>query len=1246
MNWNSLSHKNILLSGLSLLLCAAIVLGLIMPAANMHQREPLNPLDNEGIREITILKVGDDVSDLDDIVVPNEDSAAPTEPEETRPEETKPPETEHEESKTEETKPDETIPTQNEATTPDTGEEDEGNDQGNQGEQGGEVIELELAAVMTWYKYGTDPQTIACGSSATVSKSINIAQLESNTLKYDFTLTGTDAKYVQITNVTVAAGDAAHAETSQKGSMEIELPGDTGTRNYTFTVTAAVDKTDEDGESVRQELSFTFVLKFQYDLDLDLELTWRPKDGNVHTVGCGPDKTERFSVKNYDLTERVFSYDLALTGSLAENAQIVSVAYTTESGEKAGDLAGDSGTLILDPVPGSDRETYHMTVTVKTADRIILYRYQLNYQETLDVQLAFHWMEKGTTRRTKVCEPAQSASLRIKNNQLSAGAVAYELELTGVDGTSGRILSAAYTSESGESGNLEPSGSLPLSMPDGASSNKYHITVSAIVNGQRVNFEVILHYSADVSLEMEYTVREEGTQVTRQIICENTRSKTAESIYDDQLNDGVLRYKMRLIGDEAKNIAITSVTCYQSGSGKTVSLDAEGEITMRLKDGKTGENTFDIQAQDDGGNTYRFSINIPYKHRGENRIKIAVNLTDGQQIINETKTNLTVQAWSEDESGSVIDYIPANGTDTKLIVKFDGETLDYVSSSGASSEYDLYPVNPEVGDTNTHTLYIYAEDALGNYGELTLHLNGQRRESGQKIGKATIYVDMSVLGLGVVANLNYDVLADEPVSYVIAKALMGVDTGEPFGAASNTLSWGGRYAGTLDSGFYLQSLTTGHTASALEGSTWPGSGEEDVLQAIDGKFGAGTGLATLWRCLYRNGLNKSSGSGNSFGEFDYTSGSGWMYSIGGQTYYPGQSMSSVYLKDGDVLTVRYTLAYGWDVGGGSPGYGSTVGYCVSAVNGSIRVNHRMETVVNADGSVSNVCHCCGIMANCAHADTTYTDLDDGTHIEYCNDCKKEIGDPADHGWVHEGKHADTSHRCEDCGATENHKWKEVEGSNTATCTVAGTRSVQCSVCNMIREEEAAPKGHSLDNRWQVTAQEHYEKCSVCGEITNQGRHQYKPVTYKENGAVKETFECQICSTWHVDECSGSLTENHATCQKVTYHCSGCGYDLTREGFFDEYHRYKGGSCEYCGEKDPNGGATEPPATQPPETEPPATEPPETQPPETEPPATQPPETEPPETEPPETVPPATEPPKEEETLAPQPDADGETEESA
>jgi hypothetical protein len=458
--------------------------------------------------------------------------------------------------------------------------------------------------------------------------------------------------------------------------------------------------------------------------------------------------------------------------------------------------------------------------------------------------------------------------------------------------------------------------------------------VTVVVGGQRAPFHFTLNHITDVTLKMEYTLREDGKTVTREAICENTRKVEVGDIYSDQLTDDILEYAFSIVGVEG-GVEITSVSCYQSGNGNTLNgLGPEGEIQLLLDGGITGENTFTVSAES-GETEYTFTINIPYKHRGEKNVKIHSSLRDGQTIINGTEVNLSVSAWTEDGSGSIVGYIPAHGTDTKLIVTFDGEIIKYISTSGNASEYILHPKNPDVGDSNEHTLHIYAEDAYGNYGEMTIKLKGQRNQSGQKTGTATIYVDMTVVGLGIVDSVRYDVLADEPISYSIAKAVFGMDLGEPYGAAKDTLGWKARYTGTLDAGFYLQSLTPGIVGKGLDGSAWNqyGSNEEEILAAIDARFGKGTGLATLWRCYYRNGLNKSGTSGGTYGEFDYTSGSGWLFSLDG-VYYPGLSMCQYSLEDGDVLTLRYSLAYGWDVGGGTQGYGNPAGYCVTGLNGS------------------------------------------------------------------------------------------------------------------------------------------------------------------------------------------------------------------------------------------------------------------------------------------------------------------------
>ena len=892
--------------------------------------------------------------------------------------------------------------------------------------------------------------------------------------------------------------------------------------------------------------------------ELSLVLTW-----NAKGIACAAGNTQAFSVSSYELNEDLFRFRVSLTGTQAQDAKIVNGISITESTQTARELKWPSDSLIMNPAAGTDKEVYNFSFTVRTAERDVFFRYKITYQKLPDVQLSFTWRGTGNHKGTLLCMPSGSVVDKIKSNQLAGGRISYEMKLVGSDAESAgaKILSASYISdETDKSGDLnyrDGQGLLDIEMPAGETSNTYRISVSALANGHTAHFKVILHVGNDVTLGMRYTLND-GSQ--GEIFCQNKQSRTADTVYDNQLTEGSLQYELSVVGSDAEGVKITSVRCTQPSNGSIQTLEASGAASLSLNNGKTGQNNFTIEAEDDSGNQYIFKINVPYKHKGINCVEIVYEPDETHELINDTKNDLTVRAWSEYTGER--EYIRASGTDTILRVELDGIEIDCTNTSGYYSGYDLYPSNPEIGDTNTHTLHIYSEDAYGNWGEKTLEYIGRRREPGQKIGEADIYVDMAVLGIKEVAHIRYDVLADEPISYVVAKAIMGMDTGEPFGAASDTLGWRGDYGGTLDTGFYLRSLNTDYHADALEDAVWPGSTEEEVLEAIDARFGAGTGLAVLWRCLYRNGLNKSAGSGSTFGEFDYTSGSGWMYSIGG-SYYPGQSMSAVRLKDGDVLTLRYTLAYGWDIGGGSDNYGNVVGYCVEGRNGKIYVNHRWETAEDPDGSVRYVCRCCGMVQDCPHAHMTYKDLEDGTHILLCEDCQAVIGDPLPHNWTYDAGDTEDSHVCAECGAAEQHFWKEVEGTNTATCTEPGVRTVRCSVCGMEKEEEAEAKGHTLDNRWNHTALEHYQKCSTCGEEFGCGNHEY---TYSEDW---DDYECRICHVLHEEICGGALTIQEATCQRIVYHCDSCGYDMTKPGTFDEYHDYVDGFCRYCGAEDPD-----------------------------------------------------------------------------
>ena len=1005
MDWNSFIQSKYLRGGLCALLIAAILLGLWLPGTGLKEAQPDDPLQGESVREITALKLGENGQQLNTVSVPDGGQSGSAEP---RPEETRP------------------------DSAPDDG--DDGQENGNQGADGGEVSPSELSLVLTW---------------------------------------------------------------------------------------------------------------------------------NAKGIACAAGNTQAFSVSSYELNEDLFRFRVSLTGTQAQDAKIVGGVSVTESTQTAKELTWPSGSLPMTPAAGTDKEVYEVSFTVRTPERDVFFRYKITYQKLPDVQLSFTWRGTGNHKGTLLCLPNGSVADKIKNNQLAGGGISYEMKLVGSDAerAGARIMSASYTSDgasgSGELDARNGQGFLPMTMSAGETSNTYRISVSALANGHPAHFEVILHYGNDVTLEMRYTLND-GSE--RSVFCQNKQLRTADTVYDNQLTDGFLEYEMSIVGSDADGVKITSVTCNQSGSVETLNQLERGRIRLLLNAGKAGHNFFEIKAQ--GENEYSFTIDIPYKHKGTKSVEILLNLEDQDEIPNESKTTLRVTAHGKDAQGNTVS-IPAKGTNEFIQVSLDGIEAVDPTRSGDRWEYGLIPSNPETGDRNEHTLYVYAEDAYGNWGEEKLTLIGFRVEPGQKIGDATIYVDMTVLGVGVVGPIPYEVLADEPISYVVAKAIMGKDTGEPFGAATKgTLHWRGDYGGTLDTGFYLRSLNTDYHADALEDAVWPGSTEEEVLDAIDARFGAGTGLAVLWRCLYRNGLNKSAGSGSTFGEFDYTSGSGWMYSIGG-SYYPGQSMSAVRLKDEDVLTLRYTLAYGWDIGGGSDNYGNIVGYCVTAINGDITPRHQMEEVEDPDGSIHYVCRCCGMVQDCPHAHTTYKDLEDGTHILLCEDCQAAIGDPLPHNWTYAAGDTEDSHVCAECGAAERHFWKEVEGTNTATCTEPGVRTVRCSVCGMEKEEEAEAKGHTLDNRWNHTALEHYQKCSTCGEEFDRGNHEY---TYSEDW---DEYECRICHVLHEEICGGALTIQEATCQKIVYHCDSCGYDMTKPGTFDEYHDYVDGICKYCGGEDPN-----------------------------------------------------------------------------
>lgn len=166
---------------------------------------------------------------------------------------------------------------------------------------------------------------------------------------------------------------------------------------------------------------------------------------------------------------------------------------------------------------------------------------------------------------------------------------------------------------------------------------------------------------------------------------------------------------------------------------------------------------------------------------------------------------------------------------------------------------------------------------------LTYTINYVKAEDGEVVGQAVFAVEAFSLGEG----------------YIVEPTLVDIHEGE--NAARMLVSFlqangfGYTNTGSLDSGFYMSAVTGTKLASIdVTGANIP------------------TGLLEK---LAENGftINKRSNP-NSLGEFDYTTGSGWMYCL--NNIFPNVGYADSYLSEGDVVRSQFTLAYGSDMGGG------------------------------------------------------------------------------------------------------------------------------------------------------------------------------------------------------------------------------------------------------------------------------------------------------------------------------------------
>ncbi|MEI3608598.1 DUF4430 domain-containing protein [Pseudogracilibacillus sp. SO10305] len=310
-------------------------------------------------------------------------------------------------------------------------------------------------------------------------------------------------------------------------------------------------------------------------------------------------------------------------------------------------------------------------------------------------------------------------------------------------------------------------------------------------------------------------------------------------------------------------------------NGDTIHDDGGGNYSVTLNE---GENKIYFEASHNG-NTAKASYTVIYtKPDGgkededvEQTIKLRINdLADGQTLKNSVHT-FNVEAINDDGSR-------LTGQDVSISASNNGESI---SPNWVNDAHVSFTMNVQDGANN---ITVTAKDQNGNIGTMNMTVQGEIAGEGEPIGHVTLSLEATTIGLGyLIPPTQVELYANERGSETIDRVF------EEYGITYE-------YTGTHENGFYLSHLSM------------PG--------LYDTKPKVPEDLAELVRDI-ADRFDEEDHSSDSLGEFDFTNGSGWMYSV--NSTYPNVGFADYYFKEGDVIRIRYTLALGADIGGGMPG---------------------------------------------------------------------------------------------------------------------------------------------------------------------------------------------------------------------------------------------------------------------------------------------------------------------------------------
>lgn len=393
---------------LGVVLTAALLAPVVLPALQMQRQEPENPIRKENIQPVRRLSFGDgDGGTLAAAPLTQETGTGGSQSgQEQNPEQ--PPE-----EQTSENVP-EQLPEQPRSDP----EPQPGQESGEQPVRGPTASRTtpetrRSRRTRPWPRTHLVPLrrgalSLTLPSDTTVRQDVRTAQLPDGKLRYELELRGLDAVDSQITNVEISENNGAFTPADERGSIAMQVGPQGEDSYYTLRVQAVCTHVLEDGARQEQETEFCFVLLYSDELDLEAQLLWTLAGGGTASLRCQPGSRAACTVRNDELEENLLRYSFRLGGQSAEDAKLLSIAYSAANGQ-SGVLDANGGALTLQSgSDGKNAYTISMLTEVTSGGRTrqLTFTFLLEWREEQDLRLSLVWMKNSTEAQSIVCEPA------------------------------------------------------------------------------------------------------------------------------------------------------------------------------------------------------------------------------------------------------------------------------------------------------------------------------------------------------------------------------------------------------------------------------------------------------------------------------------------------------------------------------------------------------------------------------------------------------------------------------------------------------------------------------------------------------------------------------------------------------------------------------------------------------------------------------------------------------------------------